>query len=242
MSEWRRWALLALVLALAAVAIRLGVWQLDRLSQRRAHNTLELAARDLPPVDLGTGSPGDSALPGRRVTATGHFEPSDQLLLRNRAWHDAPGVHVVTAFVADGSGAVVWVLRGFANAADAVHPAEVVAPTPGTVTIRGTLAALPATVNAGQPLASRGDTTWQRLDSAVAQRRRAGSLPAFVYLEGDEAGPGRLPAVEPPPLGEGPHLSYAIQWFGIATAILAFGAVFVRRRDGRGPARPPAAP
>ena len=39
--------------------------------------------------------------------------------------------------------------------------------------------------------------------------------------------PHRLPA---PELSEGPHLSYAIQWFAFAAMTLAFGALIVRKR------------
>lgn len=241
MSRLRRTALLTLVVVLAAVAVRLGIWQLHRLTERRARNAVELAARDLPPLNLATAPSVDTALAGRRATAQGHFLDAGELLLRNRAFRDAPGVHVVTPFAIEGSDRILWVLRGFANAADAVHPGEVPAPIPGTVTIRGILARIPATGNRGQPLRA-GDSTWQRLDSTVAVEHQPRALPAFLYLEGGPSGPGRLEAVEPPALGEGPHLSYAIQWFGIALAILTFGFVFVRRRGGRGPARPPAAP
>jgi cytochrome oxidase assembly protein ShyY1 len=44
-----------------------------------------------------------------------------------------------------------------------------------------------------------------------------------------------------PTLDDGPHLSYAIQWFAIAAAIAAFG-VIVMRRGGRASPRPRAAP
>ncbi len=241
MSRVRHAALLILVVVLAAVAVRLGIWQLHRLSERRARNAVELAARDLPPVDLGMATPSETGLAGRRAVAIGHFDPSGELLLRNRAFRDAPGVYVATPFEVEGSGTTLWVLRGFATAPDAVRPGPIPPPASGTVTIHGVLAKIPVTGNRGQPLAA-GDSTWQRLDSTVALEHRPEAFTVFLFLEGGLSGPGRLDSVEPPALGEGPHLSYAIQWFGIATAILTFGIVFVRKRDGRGPARPPAAP
>jgi cytochrome oxidase assembly protein ShyY1 len=45
---------------------------------------------------------------------------------------------------------------------------------------------------------------------------------------------------EPPLLDEGPHLMYAVQWFGIAVAVVAFGIIFVLR--GGGSARASEAP
>jgi cytochrome oxidase assembly protein ShyY1 len=42
--------------------------------------------------------------------------------------------------------------------------------------------------------------------------------------------PGELPALVPPPdLSEGPHLSYAIQWFTFAAVALVGTALLVRR-------------
>lgn len=241
MSKSGRLALFGLLLALGAVAARLGVWQLDRLSQRRETNEVELAARALPVLDLATAGLDDSAVAGRRITARGEFLPRGELLLRNRVHRKAPGVHVVTPFRIGGSDRTLWVLRGFAHAADGVSPTVIPDPIPGEVTVRGVMAAFPVTDNGGRPAVTNGDTTWQRLDSAVAMSRLPGGLPGYLYLEGDDGGPGQLPAVAPPGLDEGPHLSYAIQWFGIATAIVAFG-IIVLRRGGRSSVPPREAP
>lgn len=238
MSRSRRLGVLLLLGLLAAVAVRLGFWQLDRLAERRAANRLELAARDLPPLELAGVTPGDSSVVGRVVVATGQFLDSGEVLLRNRAYRDAPGLHVVTPFrIADG-GAVLWVLRGFVQAANGVTPAAVPPPLGGTVTVRGVGAAYPVTTDGGRPAVVAGDTTWQRLDSTMVTNRRPGAHAGFVYLVDGEAESGGLPAIEPPSLDEGPHLSYALQWFGIATAILAFGVIVVRKRAARSSAPP----
>lgn len=243
MSRLRRWFVPALVVLLAVVAVRLGIWQLDRLAQRRASNAVLLAARDLPPVDLGAAGIRDSNLIGRRVRARGQFRDAGTMLLRNRAFRDAPGVEVVTPFEIEGSGAVAWVLRGFVNAANGVTPRF---PLPdhqhGLVELTGVAAAIGRSANQGQPLVIGPDTTWQRLDADFLAARIPRALPMFVYLESADTVVGGVPTVTPPSLDEGPHLSYALQWFGIAIAILTFGLVVVRPRGGRGPVPPPRAP
>lgn len=237
MSRSRQWLLAAAVLLLAGTAVRLGVWQTERLVQRRAANALLRAARAQPPIDLGT----TLASAGRRAVARGHFETTGELLLRSRVHRAAPGLHVVSPFRLDGAGSV-WVLRGFVPAADGVQPNSVAAADVGTVEIRGELQALPNTDDRGQPVVTNADTTWRRLDALVAGERRTDAPPLILYLEGGEAGPGRLAAVEPPQLDDGPHLSYALQWFAIALAILVFGAYALRKPIDRERAPPAGAP
>lgn len=243
MTPARRWLLTLLAVVLAAGAVRLGIWQLDRLATRRAHNISLQTVRDLPRLVLEEPATLDSLAAGRRIRATGRFLDDGSLLLRNRVHRSAPGVHVVSRFLVDTLDRPIWVLRGFAAAPDGVHPGDVASPVPGVVTIEGDLQPLPVTDDRGGILVSGGDTTWQRLDSAQAVLRDGGAPPFLLYLAGDVNGPGQLPAIEVPPLDDGPHLSYALQWFGIALAILAFAFLIVLRRpSGRGPAPPDAAP
>jgi surfeit locus 1 family protein len=53
----------------------------------------------------------------------------------------------------------------------------------------------------------------------------------------DVTRPARVP---PPAPGDGPHLSYALQWFSFATVFALGFALFARRGRARAP-RPPAA-
>ena len=233
MSPARRVLFVATVVVVALTAIGLGRWQLRRLSARRASNAVLRAAGQLPPMqlpaDLRAGTPIDS---GRRVVARGSFAPHDQIVLRGRVQNDGPGLQMVTPLELDGGG-VLWVVRGFVASPDAVTPPDLIpAPAPGNVTINGLALATPVTSDSGAPLKHNGVTTWKRLDRGTLARRRPGSLPVYLLLAGDTTGPGRLVTIPPPELSNGPHLSYAIQWFGIALAVLTFG-VIVLWQDGR---------
>ena len=61
--------------------------------------------------------------------------------------------------------------------------------------------------------------------------------PVYLIAEADPAaGPAHTVRgtvypfrAEPPPLSEGPHLMYAVQWFGIAGAVAAFAVIFIWR-------------
>ena len=123
----------------------------------------------------------------------------------------------------------------------ATPPDSVPLPTPGSVAVRGVLLAIPETSDSGQPLDRLGRTTYRRLDRTVAAARLPGSPAYYLLLDGDSTGPGGLRGVVPPSLEDGPHFSYAVQWFCIAIAILAFGVIALRRADPAR-ARPPLAP
>lgn len=59
-------------------------------------------------------------------------------------------------------------------------------------------------------------------------------LPVFIQMDQVDPQGGDLPvAVDLPPLGNGPHLSYAMQWF-IFTLIALVGYPLILRRVARG--------
>lgn len=242
MSPIRRAALVGTVLLLAAGAVRLGFWQLERREARLASNAIFLAGRELPVLDLAQALRDGTPLEGRLGMARGQFDPSGDLLLRGRVNKKSPGLDVMTPFVLDSGAGQLWVLRGFVVSADAATPPDSVPlPTPGSVTVRGVLLAIPETSDSGQPLDRLGRTTYRRLDRTVAAARLPGSPAYYLLLDGDSTGPGGLRGVVPPSLEDGPHFSYAVQWFCIAIAILAFGVIALRRADPAR-ARPPLAP
>jgi surfeit locus 1 family protein len=241
-SPSRRVIFVVAVLSVAVAAIGLGRWQLRRLRERRASNSILIDARQRPPIELTSGGGPETPIDsGRRVVAHGTFQPRDEIVLRGRVQNDGPGLQVVTPFVLD-SGGVLWVVRGFIASPDAVTPPDTIPPPiAGRVTINGLALAVPVTRDSGALLQHNGHTSWQRLDRATLSRLRAGSLPVYLLLAGDSTGPGQLATIPPPELTDGPHLSYAIQWFGIALAVLTFG-VIVLWRGGRAPTRHPEVP
>lgn len=241
-SRSLRTLVLVVLATLSIGAMLLGRWQLGRLNTRRAANQALLAARDLSPLDLSIARPEASAVVGRRVVARGSFDPAQQVLLRGRVHRAAPGLHVVTAFRIEGTSSIIWVLRGFVSAADGATPPDTVPPpTPGMVAVSGIAFAIPVTDDFGQPLQHNLGPTYRRLDRSVLAARSSNMIDAYLMLDGDRTGPGRLPIVEPPTLDNGPHLYYAIQWFGIALAVAAF-AIIVIRRGGRGSIQPRGVP
>lgn len=228
-----------LVVIVAAVCVRLGLWQLDRLEQRRALNAAVRASQAQAPVALdaavfASASADPDAYTWRPVEAAGTFHHAGDMLLRGRARDGRPGVHLVSPLVLD-DGRVVMVDRGWLPAADAATADATAFRTSGPVRVSGVLRPVTNDVNGGRPAAGRAgaDTTWRTIDLSAARARSPGAvLP--LYLQRLPAGGGAAgpPLAEPlPPLSEGSHLGYAIQWFSFAVIAVAGFAIMVRIRQ-----------
>lgn len=228
----------ALVLAMCAVCVRLGFWQLDRLEQRRARNAAVRAAQAQPPVPLdaaafAAASADPDAFEWRPVEAAGTFHHAGDLLLRGRGREGQPGVHLVSPLVlADGR--VVMVNRGWLPAPDAATANASAYRTAGPVRVAGVLRPMRVSEDGGMPAEGRagGDSTWRRIDLGAARARSPGAvLPLYLQrlpAPGDAASP---PLAEPlPALSQGNHLSYAVQWFSFATIGVVGLVILVRKR------------
>ena len=213
----------------AVTCVLLGLWQLRRLDDRRATNAAILERRSAEPIAIEDAAPDPAAAPYRRAIAAGRYDVAHEVLLYGRTLDGASGHHVVTPLVFPGGGAIL-VDRGWVPFAERSAPVRNGTPPTSEVTVEGSL------------LPDEGDGS-MRPDAGVVRRldvRGIGAtLPYDVYplplLLATQAPPqrGPLPAPAPPPaLSEGPHLSYAIQWFAFA-GIAVVGAAVLMRRDRR---------
>jgi len=209
---------LAVGLAVAVGCVRLGIWQLSRLAQRRARNAAALAARQRPAVDLVGSSGGDSIL-NRRVHVRGIYDFAREQAWRPRIREDEPGVDLVTPLRLIDGGAVL-VDRGWAPSADAYHVDARLFRERDSADVVGL--ALPAPRGHGDvdPRALRDSFPYPLLPFVVQE------LP----LEGGGSPPGAPVRWPAPELSNGPHLSYAIQWFSFAAIAVVGSLALVRKR------------
>ena len=101
-----RWLLpTLLVIAALAVLIRLGFWQLDRLSQRREANSKIIFQMEQSPVLLsGQALAMDlSEMEYRRVVVEGVYDHAHQVVLMNQVFQDQYGAHLLTPLRVRGS-------------------------------------------------------------------------------------------------------------------------------------------
>ncbi len=237
----RQWILTTFLVVLgAALCVRLGIWQLDRLAQRRAFNAHVLQMRALPPLDLNTSLPDDlTSMEYRTVRVRGKYDFEHQVALRNQYYGDQYGFHLLTPLLL-GDGRAILIDRGWIPADGNDSPAAWRAyDEPGEVALEGIIRlgrARPDVGGVPDPTLSPGQT---RLDfwNSVNLERIAGQVPyplLPVYVQPNVNPDDSTPPIPFQPeieISEGPHLGYAFQWFTFA-AILLFGYPFYLRKSG----------
>ncbi len=236
-----RWVLShAVVVVLVIALVNLGLWQLRRLDERRELNTLvaERGAAEVVAVTalLDPDMSGDDAAAAahRVVSAVGVYSVDEEVLVRSRSLDGQPGAWVLTPLRL-GGGVGVAVNRGWVPVPVGSDIPPEATPPSGRVEITGLVQATQTRGRFGSVDPATDELeTLARADIARLDRQVGDDLvPAFIQLEDQAPAGGSLPiALERPGLDEGPHLSYAIQWFTFS-AIAAGGYLLILRRIAR---------
>ena len=218
------------IVLLIVLMINLGFWQLRRLDQRREFNAAVEARYDAAPQPLdsvltpGTDPEDVQWLP---VTAVGTYRPEGTVHIVNRSQNGFAGDNIVVPLDL-GDGRVLLVNRGFLPMGEDTPP-----PPTGTVEVTGRLR--PSQERHFAQLSDPAEGTLteaQRLDIPRLEQQIDGEV-VDMYIDAFQSNPADSPALEPvvkPELGEGPHLSYAVQWF-IFTVCAAVGWVLAIRHS-----------
>jgi len=227
-SEWAflrspRWAgYLALVVVFAVACCALGTWQLNR----RAEALAEVARIDANydaeavPVADALADPAGFDVDQRWlvVALSGEYLGDEEVVVRNRPFGGSSGFEVITPFRLD-DGTVFMVDRGWIAQGSDGRPSDYTAPPSGHVQVE-------ARLKAGEERIEGRTTTgieFATIDLAeladrVGEPAYTGAYGVLVQSAADAAEP---PLAAARPLrDEGPHLSYALQWF--VFALLAF--------------------
>jgi surfeit locus 1 family protein len=226
------------ILVVVAVCVRLGFWQLDRRDQRLERNAAIAERMAAPPAEI-TAMPVDTAgLVHRAATLRGTYDHDRSVVLGARSHRGIPGVYVLTPLRMDGG--AILVNRGWVPSPDAATIDLGSVRRPAAAAVSGVLIAYPHVPSAAASDTFR--TRWFRLDAPSIRAQYPYDL-APLYLQ--EIGPrdrdtvsaGALDPVplDPPALDAGPHMSYAVQWFGFAAVFLIGGVALAARRSGARP-------
>ena len=222
------WSFFKTIIALGLVLLCIWAanWQYTRgvdrharnnvIEERIARSPIELSARDADPVNNEWQS----------VSANGRFDSNQQILLRNRYSEGKYGYEVLTLFTSN-SGEKFWVDRGWVQAgATATTPPEVTKVPEVDVSITGRFR-LDSSLPRGSFFALPGDG--QGLVSELNAQSQLDTEKFYIdLLSGSD--PSLTPAVpsQLPPLSDGPHMAYALQWLFFG-GLIVYGRILIRR-------------
>lgn len=222
----------AFAVGAAVLFIRLGLWQVGRLRERQARNVVVARQQRAAPIPFATLPRDTGAAHYRPVAIEGRFDYDAELVATNRSRRGSPGADLITPVRVAGSDTAVLVNRGWVYSPD------------GATVDRGRW-------REGDSAMVTGYVELYSLDAGatsspdphivrrISRREIASKIsypvaPYYVVLTGGAVTTGHPARREIPVLDDGPHRSYAVQWFSFAAIALA-GAAAVVRRERRQP-------
>jgi surfeit locus 1 family protein len=235
----RKWLLATLLVFMGtALCIRLGIWQLDRLEQRRAFNHQVEFMRAMPVLDLNQDQPNDiSKMEWRAVKVQGEYDFANQVALRNQYNGVQYGYHLMTPLRLDGTAVLVdrgWIPADGNSASADWHKYD----EAGAMSLTGQIRlgqTKPAFGGVMDVLPENGTRLeiWNNADlERIASQLPYPVLPVYIQPRANEND------TEPPipfqptiELTEGPHMGYALQWFTFATILFTGYPFFLRKQE-----------
>ncbi|WMY79975.1 SURF1 family protein [Citricoccus sp. I39-566] len=212
--QWLGGLVFCAVIAVACAL--LGQWQMDRRTEAVAEINKVLANYDDPAVPLARDAELFTRFQAEQewtpVEMTGEYLEEDTRIVRNRPLAGKPGYEVLVPFRAD-TGEVIVVNRGWLPIGNDTpgRPDTVPAPPEGRVTVV-------ARLKPGEPTLDRDAPQGQLPSIDLAAFEESVGYPVADTAYGqlaDEIPTPKTTLQQPPkpPLDEGPHLSYSLQWF-----------------------------
>jgi len=230
----RRWPTLV-TLVMFGFLLSLGFWQLDRAEQKRAIIKHYRDDKGGAVIRLDADMKSASGLEYQRASSIGRYESDHQLLLDNRTHEGQAGYQVLTPFILRNSEVAVLVNRGWlplGNNRDQLPDVDV-DETQRTVVGRIKIPSAEVFMLGEEEPRQGWPYRIQRIQlQALSEELRRTLLP-FVLLLDNEEPDGYLRDWQPL-VGFGPerNVGYAVQWFGLAAALLViFFTVNSRRVD-----------
>jgi surfeit locus 1 family protein len=227
----REFAFVALATVAAATFIGLGVWQLDRLSERRALNSQLQARADREPVSIRELPSDRRAARFTRVSISGTYDFANEIVLTTRSRRGSPGVNIITPMRIAGTDTAVLVNRGWVYSPDGMTVDLARWREPAVVT--GDAYVENFRTRQGRVKSTTVANAYRWMDYPTVSRAFPYPVAGhYVVLIGNSENPPANvpPRVPVPPLDEGSHMSYALQWFSFAAISIIGMAIYVRRK------------
>lgn len=232
-----------LVIAAVIVMIRLGLWQLDRLDQRRTFNARveEQLSQNALIINKENLRADLYNMEYREGIVLGEYDHDHQVVLRNQDWQGRLGVHLITPLIIQGSDQAILVNRGWIPYEEFESGELAQFDEMGLVEVNGVIRRSqkkPRIGGRADEIPAEGEPALQAWNW-INVEGIAGQLPYEllpVYLQSSpESSRNQMPYRTQPDLelSEGSHLGYALQWFTFATILAVGYPIYVRREEMR---------
>ena len=214
-------ALVLIILCLIAAQ-----WQYQRGVDRHARNAIIEKHIALAPTSLDSVKDSPLAAEWQTVTTQGVFDPTKQILLKNRYSEGFYGFEVLTLFTTPNNERF-WVDRGWVKAGAAATIAPTITPPPTTpVSITGRLR-LDSSLPRGSFFALPADGSG--LISKLDAQSQLDTEDYYIdLLSGSESSLTPAVPAQLPELSDGPHMAYALQWLFFGGLVI-YGRILIRR-------------
>lgn len=206
-----------------AVTFSLGLWQVERGSEKLALQASKTERMAMPVLDGRTLQPsiGASEIQGllyRTMALQGQWLPERTVYLENRQMNGRAGFYVMTPMRMEGSGQVVLVQRGWAPRAFNDRMALPAIDTPqGVVTVVGALAPWPSRLYDFGGV--EDGAIRQNLELAAFQQQTGLTFQNLSLMQTGSPSEGLLREWPQVASGVEKHQGYAFQWFGLCALI-----------------------
>ena len=230
-GRWLGWFALTALLSVACSS--LGMWQLDRRDAIREDIGNVVNNYDAAPVPFedaaGLFEDYDPAKEWLPVSMTGVYDTENQRIVRNRPLSGRAGYEVVVPLkLSDGTAVVInrgWLPIGNDEAG---KPDAVPAAPGGEVTVVARIKPAEPDVSRGAPEGQLASINLTQYQDEVGYELEQG---AYGLMASEDPRPDIVPEAAPKPsVDEGPHLSYAMQWFAFGV-MLFVGLGYAARQE-----------
>jgi surfeit locus 1 family protein len=228
-------------IAMIALTVSLGNWQLRRADEKAAMQAARDRAAAAGPVDFTAGSGEPDRWAGMLLRVTGKFDDDRTIFIDNRTHNGIAGFHVLAPMRVAGRDRVVIVLRGWAPGDP--HDRRHIPDVPGgdrQWTVEGLVEpGIPAGLRLRDwAPAGPDDRIWPRFDPAEYAAWSGLEPYPWVLRQTSDTEDGLVREWVRPGDGVDKHRAYALQWYTFA---LMFGGLWAwygfwvpRRRAARG--------
>lgn len=209
----------------------LGNWQLSRAEYKQELQARYDRMQQDGVVQIGAATVAKEDLLYRTVEVRGSFVPGQDIFIDNRVYKTLAGYHVLSPFLIEGTAQHVLVNRGWVEVVNGSRESlPVVKRVDGVLTLQGIAVDTKSRYLEFKGAEPQGKL-WQNLDFERYQQQFGKTLQPILVEQTSDTGDGLVRDWPRPDTGVGTHISYAIQWFGLAAAIVVLWLALNVKRE-----------